>query len=94
MELGKQIKKYRTEANLSQEELADKVFVSRQTISNIVPVPLVMLWKWFGIGMYFAVRISVPLLRYISLLSRFLEISADEIGQALSSSGGSPMKKW
>lgn len=34
MELSKQIKKYRTEANLSQEELADKVFVSRQTISN------------------------------------------------------------
>ena len=129
MELGKQIKKYRTEANLSQEGLAYKVFVSRQTISNwendknypdikslvlmsevfqvsldhlikgdlekmkkeidsqeyakfqkdsavftvlfiallIVPVPLVMLWKWvgmalylclFGIGMYFAVRIE------------------------------------
>ena len=129
MELGKQIKKYRTEANLSQEELADKIFVSRQTISNwendknypdikslvlmsevfrvsldnlikgdlermkkeidtqeyakfqkdstiftvlfiallIVPVPLVMLWKWFGmalylclfgIGMYFAVKIE------------------------------------
>lgn len=34
MELGKQIKKYRTEQNLSQEELAEKVFVSRQTISN------------------------------------------------------------
>lgn len=34
MELGKQIKKYRVEANLSQEELADKVYVSRQTISN------------------------------------------------------------
>lgn len=34
MELSKQIKKYRVEANLSQEELADKVFVSRQTISN------------------------------------------------------------
>ena len=34
MELGKQIKKYRMEAKLSQEELADKVFVSRQTISN------------------------------------------------------------
>lgn len=129
MELGKQIKKYRAEANLSQEQLADKVFVSRQTISNwendknypdikslvlmsevfqvsldnlikgdlermkkeidtqeygkfqkdstiftilfitllIAPVPLVMLWKWFGmalylflfgIGMYFAVRIE------------------------------------
>ena len=34
MELGKQIKKYRTEAGLSQETLADKVYVSRQTISN------------------------------------------------------------
>lgn len=34
MELGKQIKKYRNEANLSQEELAEKVYVSRQTISN------------------------------------------------------------
>lgn len=34
MELGKQIKRYRMEVNLSQEELADKVFVSRQTISN------------------------------------------------------------
>lgn len=34
MELSKQIKKYRTEANLSQEELVDKIYVSRQTISN------------------------------------------------------------
>ena len=34
MELNKQIKKYRTKANLSQEELAEKIFVSRQTISN------------------------------------------------------------
>ena len=129
MELGKQIKKYRAEVNLSQEELANKIFVSRQTISNwendknypdikslvlmsevfrvsldnlikgdlermkkeidaqeyakfrkdcsiftvsfiallIVPIPLIMLWKWFGmalylclfgISMYFAVRIE------------------------------------
>ena len=34
MELGRQIKKYRGELNLSQEELADKIFVSRQTVSN------------------------------------------------------------
>lgn len=34
MELSKQIKKYRSDANLSQDELADKIFVSRQTISN------------------------------------------------------------
>lgn len=34
MELGKHIKKYRMEAEMSQEELAQKVYVSRQTISN------------------------------------------------------------
>lgn len=34
MELQKQIKKYRNELKLSQEELAEKIFVSRQTISN------------------------------------------------------------
>jgi transcriptional regulator with XRE-family HTH domain len=34
MEIGKQIKKYRTEMELSQDELAEKIFVSRQTISN------------------------------------------------------------
>lgn len=34
MELGKQIKTYRQEANMSQEELAYRVYVSRQTISN------------------------------------------------------------
>lgn len=34
MELSNQIRKYRTEQKLSQEELAEKVYVSRQTISN------------------------------------------------------------
>ena len=34
MELGKQIKKQRQEVHLSQEKLADRVYVSRQTISN------------------------------------------------------------
>ena len=34
IELGKQIKKHRQEAHLSQEELANRVYVSRQTISN------------------------------------------------------------
>ena len=34
MELSIQIKKYRTELHLSQEELAEKVYVTRQTISN------------------------------------------------------------
>lgn len=34
MELNTQIKKYRSSLKLSQEELAEKVYVTRQTISN------------------------------------------------------------
>lgn len=34
MEIGKQIKKYRTEQKQSQDELAEKIYVTRQTISN------------------------------------------------------------
>lgn len=34
MEIGKQIRKYRLDSSLSQDELAEKIFVTRQTISN------------------------------------------------------------
>lgn len=34
MEIGRQIKNYRLESGLSQDELAEKIFVTRQTISN------------------------------------------------------------
>ncbi len=34
MDISKQIKKYRLDSKLSQEDLAEKVFVTRQTISN------------------------------------------------------------
>lgn len=34
MEVGSQIKKYRSNMGISQEELAEKVYVSRQTVSN------------------------------------------------------------
>ena len=34
MELGSQLKKYRASLNLSQEELAEKIYVTRQTVSN------------------------------------------------------------
>lgn len=34
MEIGKQIRKYRTELGFSQEELADRVYVTRQSVSN------------------------------------------------------------
>ncbi len=34
MNLGNQIKKYRTQLSLSQDDLAEKIFVSRQSVSN------------------------------------------------------------
>lgn len=34
MKINQQIKSYRTKLNMSQEELANKVFVTRQTVSN------------------------------------------------------------
>lgn len=34
MEIGNQIRKYRTDLKWSQDDLAEKVFVTRQTISN------------------------------------------------------------
>ena len=34
MELGNQMKKYRAELGISQDALAEKIYVSRQTISN------------------------------------------------------------
>ncbi len=34
MNLGSQIKKYRSELSMSQDELAERVFVSRQSVSN------------------------------------------------------------
>ena len=34
MNLGSQIKKYRSELSISQDELAEKLFVSRQSVSN------------------------------------------------------------
>lgn len=34
MEIGKRIREYRKIYNLSQEQLAEKIFVSRQTVSN------------------------------------------------------------
>lgn len=34
MQIGNQMKKYRDQFHLSQEQLAEKIYVSRQTISN------------------------------------------------------------
>lgn len=59
IELGKQIKKYRLEAKYSQEELADKVYVSRQTISN-----------WENDKNYPDIKSLVLISRHLSHLSR------------------------
>ena len=34
MEVGNRIRKFRTELGFNQDELAEKIYVSRQTISN------------------------------------------------------------
>ena len=34
LNIGSQIKNYREQLKISQEELADRIFVTRQTISN------------------------------------------------------------
>lgn len=38
MELGKQIRKHRQEAHISQEELANRIYVSRQTSGSVIYV--------------------------------------------------------
>lgn len=63
MEIGKQIRKYRTELKLSQDELADRVYVTRQTISNWENDrnypdirSLVLLSKIFGVSLDILVK--------------------------------------
>ncbi len=47
MEIGRQIKKYRLESGLSQDELAEKIFVTRQTISNWENDKIILILKVF-----------------------------------------------
>ena len=63
MDIGKQIRKYRTELKLSQDELADRVYVTRQTISNWENDrnypdirSLVLLSKIFGVSLDILVK--------------------------------------
>ena len=80
MELGKQIKKHRQEVQLSQEKLADRVYVSRQTISNWEndkSYPdvnsLVLLSEIFQISPSILILIKKSYFRYQrTLTSRFL----------------------
>lgn len=43
MELGNKIKYYRGEKEFSQEELAERVYVSRQTISNWKTIKVILI---------------------------------------------------
>ena len=70
MDIGKQIRKYRTELKLSQDELADKVYVTRQTISNWENDrnypdirSLVLLSSVFGISLDILVRGDVQTMK-------------------------------
>ena len=70
MELQNQIKKYRANMDLSQEELAEKVYVTRQTISNWVngkSYPdihsLLLLSNLFGISLDQLIKGDVEIMR-------------------------------
>lgn len=45
MELGSQIKRHRTERGLSQDDLAAKIYVSRQTVSSWENDKTYLTWK-------------------------------------------------
>lgn len=64
MELGKQIKKHRQEVQLSQEKLADRVYVSRQTISNWENEPL---WKIYTKMLIVTAVSAVPLFMWLGV---------------------------
>ena len=71
MEIGKQIRKYRTELKLSQDDLADGVYVTRQTISNWENDrnypdirSLVLLSNVFGISLDILVKGDLEQMKY------------------------------
>lgn len=70
MQLGKQIRKYRNEQSLSQDGLAEKVYVSRQTISNwenSKSYPdvnsLILLSDIFGVSLDQLIKGDVPIMK-------------------------------
>lgn len=78
MKLGNQIKYYRSEKELSQEELAERIFVSRQTISNWENNKnypdinsIVLLSEIFGVSIDYLIRGDVEQMKK--------EINADEV---------------
>lgn len=56
-EIGKNIKRLRIEKNMKQEEVAEKLFVSRQTISNYEngETPIIFLMMFVVLGMIYRI---------------------------------------
>ncbi len=70
MELGKRLKEYRSQAGMTQDELAEKLFVSRQTISsweNDKSYPdihsLLMLGDVFGVSLDTLVKGDIEIMK-------------------------------
>ena len=70
MELNEQIKKHRTQMNISQEELAEKIYVTRQSISNWENVKsypdihsLLLLSSLFGISLDQLVKGDIEIMK-------------------------------
>ena len=70
MELGKRLKEYRARAGMTQDELAEKLFVSRQTISsweNDKSYPdihsLLMLGEVFGVSLDTLVKGDIEIMK-------------------------------
>ena len=82
MEIGTQIKKYRNELKLSQEELAEKVFVTRQTISNWETEKnypdihsVLLLSSIFNISLDQLIKGDIEIMKKEILSKRFLAVS-------------------
>ena len=89
MELSIQIKKYRTELHLSQEELAEKVYVTRQTISNWENEKsypdihsLLLLSSLFNVSLDQLIKGDIEKMKEI--ISEQLSVDADSITEASS----------
>ena len=70
MELGKRLKEYRVKSNMTQDELADKLYVSRQTISsweNDKSYPdihsLLMMSNLFGVSLDVLIKGDIEIMK-------------------------------
>ena len=92
MEVGAQIKKYRSNMGISQEELAEKVYVSRQTVSNwennnILPSieMLVKISRFFSVSTDYLLELDD---RHYIEVTNLTEIQLAHVQQVINDIGG------